>query len=300
MKQISKHVRRNMSVQVINPHSLANLDEEKIDLLKRTICKGASNDELELFIHACNRTQLDPFMRQIHAVKRFQEGKEVMTIQTGIDGYRLIAERTGKYMPGKECTYTYKDGKVFSATAYVKKLGADNQWHEIGHTVYWEEYAAKKKDGTFTAMWRDKPHVMLGKCAEAGVLRKAFPAEVSGVYTKEELEHADVEMVEESPKEKKSQPQTMIVEEPISADEVYEIENLLASEDKQYRDDLLKYFTNARKLEVPMANFFGLPKRYLVGLLKSINKRKEERLKKKEVVAETVNNNETEEEDAPF
>ena len=263
-------------------YHLANLDKDKIELLKRTFCKGATNDELELFIHACNRMNLDPFMRQIHAVKRWSDGKEVMTIQTGIDGYRLIAERTGKYLPGKECTFAYNDGKVFAATAYVKKLGSDGQWHEIGHTVYWDEYVGKKKDGSPTGMWRDKPHVMLGKCAEAGVLRKAFPAELSGVYTKEEMEQADVEMIEPTSKEKIAP----IHEELISTEEAIELNINPMLEDEQYRNDLFAFYTKVRKLDVHMTSFHGFPKRLVPGLMKAINKRMEEKAKKKELVVE--------------
>lgn len=175
-------------------HEVTKFSQEQIDLMKNTICKGSTNDEFELFLYACQRTGLDPFLRQIHAVKRWDAslGKNVMAIQTGIDGYRLIAERTGKYMPGKECTYVYDNsGRIFSCTAYVKKLGPDGVWHEISHTVFFTEYAALKKDGTLTGMWNTKQHIMISKCAEAACLRKVFPAEMSGIYTKEEMEQAD-------------------------------------------------------------------------------------------------------------
>lgn len=177
-----------------NGESIAVFPNEKIELLKRTICKDSTDDELELFIHACKRTGLDPFMKQIHAVKRWDKdaGREVMAIQTGIDGYRLIADRTGHYAPGREPEFTYnKDGYLESATAHIKKMTRDGTWHEISATAHWSEYVGTKRDGKPNSMWATKSHIMLAKCAEANALRRAFPAELSGVYTSEEMQQAD-------------------------------------------------------------------------------------------------------------
>jgi phage recombination protein Bet len=168
-----------------------SLTGENLDLLKRTICRGATDDEFKLFVYVCKRTGLDPFVRQIHAVKRWQDGREQMTIQTGIDGYRLIAERTGKYMPGRETVFEYDDkGKIVKATAYVKKMDSAGAWHEISATAHFAEYCNYKKDGSMMQMWRTKGHIMLQKCAESACLRKAFPVELSGLYTAEEMDHA--------------------------------------------------------------------------------------------------------------
>lgn len=160
-------------------------DKSKKELIKNTLCKGCTDDELELFIYACKRTGLDPFAKQIYAIKRGYN----MTIQTSIDGYRLIADRTGMYSPGKESTFTYdKDGNITSATAYVRKMTPDGTWHEVSATAHFSEY--KPKGEKMDAMWRSMPHVMIAKCAEALALRKAFPAHMSGVYTDDEMAQA--------------------------------------------------------------------------------------------------------------
>ncbi|GAG01287.1 unnamed protein product [marine sediment metagenome] len=166
------------------------IDQTKLELIKRTICRSATDDELQLFVHACKRTGLDPFMRQIFAVKRWDSSmkREVMTIQTGIDGYRLIADRTGRYAPGRDTEFGYDDkGNLQWSKAYVKKMTPDGQWHEISATAFWSEYVQTTREGKPTAFWMKKGHIMLSKCAEALALRKTFPAELSGIYTKEEM-----------------------------------------------------------------------------------------------------------------
>jgi RecT family len=130
-------------------------DNSQINLLKTTICKGASDDELKFFIYACQRTGLDPFARQIYSVPR--GGQRV--IQTSVDGFRLIADRSGKYAPGREPTYTYDvHGNLVSATAYVKKQTKDGTWHEVSANARFDEYDGKN---TF---WKTKSHIMLSKC----------------------------------------------------------------------------------------------------------------------------------------
>lgn len=185
-----------MSIVLQNQASspaLMEWNESKLQLLKDTFFKGSTDQEFNLFAHAVQRTGLDPFMRQIHPVKRWDSklGKEVMTIQTGIDGYRLIAERTGKYVPGREPTFTYdQNGKLLSATAYVKKLAVDGTWHEVSAEAFYDEYVQTKKDGSPTSFWEKMPRNQLAKCAEALALRKAFPADLSGIYTTEEMAQA--------------------------------------------------------------------------------------------------------------
>lgn len=183
--------------QALTIRNEVEYSQDQIDLIKRTFAQGATNDEFQLFMMTAQRMGLRPEARQIHMVKRpsFDQATksyiDKMSIQTGIDGYRLIADRTGMYAPGRESTYVYDpQGKLFSATAYVKKF-VRGEWHEVAATAHYDEYVQRKRDGEATQMWGSKPHIMLSKCAEALALRRAFPAELSGVYTDEEMAQAD-------------------------------------------------------------------------------------------------------------
>lgn len=169
---------------------------EQVQLIKNTICKGATNDELALFMHVCQKSGLDPFSRQIYAIRRRAGNNDVMTFQVSIDGYRAIAERTGNYAPGAEPKYEYsEDGKLKSATVTIKKR-VGGEWFDVSATAHYDEFVPKWWDSkkgiwvTSNAMWDKMPHVMLAKCAESAVLRRAFPNELSGTYSTEEMEQA--------------------------------------------------------------------------------------------------------------
>lgn len=171
--------------------------EDFVQTVKEVYAKGATDTELKLFLQTAKRTGLDPFARQIYCIKRYDSSqqKTVMSTQVSIDGFRLIADRTGAYVPSKEPTYTFDaDGQLESATAYIKKL-VGGTWHEVSATAFFSEYVQKTKDGTPNSMWKKMPRLMLAKCAESLVLRKAFPAELSGLYTPEEMGNGD-EVVE--------------------------------------------------------------------------------------------------------
>jgi len=166
---------------------------DQVDLIKQTVAKGTTDAELQLFLYTAKRTGLDPLIRQIHAVKRWDSaaGKETMSIQTGIDGYRLVAQRTGEHVGTSDVIYDREDGEHPNwAKVTVFRL-VKGRVCEFPATARWSEYVGTKKDGTPNVFWKNKKFLMLGKCAEALAIRKAFPQELAGIYTFEEMEPED-------------------------------------------------------------------------------------------------------------
>lgn len=167
--------------------ALALWTPEQTQLISSTIAPGCSNDELRLFAYACQRTGLDPFSRQIYAIKRGNK----MTIQAGIDGLRAIAERTGEL-----------DGST------TEWCGEDGQWQDVwlsskspaaAKTTIWRKGSSHPFTGVARfadynagqGLWSKMPAAMIAKCSEALALRKAFPANLSGVYSTDEMAQAD-------------------------------------------------------------------------------------------------------------
>ncbi|MGW1814176.1 phage recombination protein Bet [Streptomyces sp. NPDC002125] len=186
----------------IRPDQTAWTPEQGAVLRQSGIKDQVTPAELSGFLHLCQRTGLDPFSRQIYLIGRFskKDGREVYTPQTGIDGYRVIAQRVTAQTGG---TYGYED------TVWCDPSG---RWHDVWLAVEppaaakvtvirngqrfsavatFREYVQTFPDGNPKGLWAKMPAGQIAKCAEALALRKAFPHDLAGVYTAEEMDQAD-------------------------------------------------------------------------------------------------------------
>jgi len=178
----------------------------QIDLIKRDICKGASDDELKKFLWECERTRLDPFTRQIYSIQRrekYLDGQQwkwrsTRSTQVSIDGFRLLAQRSGEYAGQLGPEWCGSDGiwhDVWLADVTAPSAARVAAMRKDFEKPLWavallNDYAARNDKGELVAMWRKMPALMLAKCAEALALRRAFPHELSGLYTSDEMMQA--------------------------------------------------------------------------------------------------------------
>lgn len=181
---------------------------QQVEVVRRAVCIGATDVELEFFLATCKRVGLDPFARQIWFIKRPQKqldarGNEIWTDvgrpETSIDGYRTIAERTEQYegqapilwcdAKGKWSEVWLDEAPPHAAKATIFRKGFREPLVNVAH---YREFCPVFRNGKSPEMWKKMGANQIAKCAEAGGFRRAFPRDLSGLITDTEIEHVDV------------------------------------------------------------------------------------------------------------
>lgn len=184
------------------------LSQDEIDLLKRTVAKGTSDDEFAMFLWFCRNHQVDPVAQEVYCIMRWDSKRDVvgydekterpiyqggmkMTIQMGIGGLRGLAARKHKdYGSTDEPVWNFGTRKTPAqrkipefVTVGVWKKGASRPTQA---TIFWDEFAPTELASPKGQFWNYSPANQLAKCAEAQALRKAYP-DLNNIYIPEEL-----------------------------------------------------------------------------------------------------------------
>lgn len=176
---------------------IVSYDERQREIIKSVLGADLTDDELDFALINSQRTGLDIFSRQMHVWK--QQGKMIM--MTSIDGLRLIARRTGKYSGRSEIQWMgadgvwvdawIKEGHPLAARCSVRHMDDPEPTRAVALWAEFAQYVSTDNGRKLRNLWASKPTVMLGKCAEAAALRAAFPVEMSGFYTEDEINTAE-------------------------------------------------------------------------------------------------------------
>jgi phage recombination protein Bet len=190
---------------------------QKAALVAMGVSPDATNADLAVFAHVCQRTQLDPFTRQIYMIsrrtkERWQDDRgqwqetwvTKQTIQVGIDGFRVIrervAERTGCQVEFEDTVWYDKEGSTYLVWLFPEAPTACRVVlvkHQQGRVLRFPavlrtaSYMQVNGKGEPVSQWRTQPEHMIEKCCEAFATRRAFPHDFSGVYIEEEMSRED-------------------------------------------------------------------------------------------------------------
>ncbi|MFD4572056.1 phage recombination protein Bet [Streptomyces sp. NPDC058417] len=186
----------------IRPDQTVWTPEQAAVLQQSGIDNEVTGAELSSFLHLCQRTQLDPFSRQIYLIGRYDRraGRKVFTPQTSIDGYRVTAHRAaakaGHALGYEDTVWCDTSGRWFdvwlsSEPPAAAKVVVIRDGQRFPAVAKYSEYVQTGKEDKPIGLWGKMPATMTAKCAEALALRMAFPHDLAGVYTAEEMAQAD-------------------------------------------------------------------------------------------------------------
>lgn len=165
--------------------------------------------EVVMFMNLCRFQHLNPWLKEAYLIKYSQNDPAALV--TGKDAFMKRAEGEANYdgfkagiiVQDEEGEVIYRDGSFKlpgeSLVGGFAEVFRKDREHSFRAEVSFEEYAARKKDGSLNSQWSKKPTTMIRKVALVQALREAFPGTLGGMYVAEERgvdEPIDVDIVE--------------------------------------------------------------------------------------------------------
>ena len=180
----------NNKIALVQPQNEDTFSNDEINTIRKTVAVNASDDELRMFLTLAGKYGLDPFAHEIWFVN--MRGKN--TIITARDGYLKIAN-CNPHFQGMDSDVVYSGDKFTKTTEGVNHTyDIDKRGPIIGAyaVVYRDDrkfpaffFAPMKDYDRHAGSWKEYPHAMILKVAEAMALKRAFS--ISGLVTQEEI-----------------------------------------------------------------------------------------------------------------
>jgi phage recombination protein Bet len=153
----------------------------------------------------CIARKLDPLKKPCHIVP--MEVKDAKTgnyawrdvVMPGIYEYRITAHRTGLYMGhtkpawGPVIEHLGRMVPEYCEITVYRWSPEAKEKVEFPVQIFFEEICSTRKDKktgeiNLNARWSKSPRQMMAKCTEAAALREAFPEDLGGTHTVDEME----------------------------------------------------------------------------------------------------------------
>lgn len=199
----------NVSIpESVRSKQISDLTQEDI---KNYINPLATVQEAEMFLRLCQARGLNPFLHEAYLVKfspneaaQFVTGKETFTRRAEnnphVKGWKagiiVRVKATDKTPAGKiekrQGSFKLPEEELLGGWAEIHR---DDSMFPFVYEVTLEEYLGRKKDGTVSRMWKEKPCTMIRKDALVGGLREAVTSEFGGMYDPVEMNGEVLEAV---------------------------------------------------------------------------------------------------------
>lgn len=194
--------------QLPAPVARRGITEAQWRTLMNNLFPGAKSDSVLMVWDYCVARKLDPMKKPCHIVpmqvkshKGEYEWRDV--VMPGIYEYRTTATRTGLYMGHSKPAYgpiiehLGKNVPEWCELTVYRWIPEAKQRAEYPVQLRFEECCATKRNKNsghleLNQRWATAPQQMLTKCCEAAALREAFPDELGGTHTAEEMEDQSI------------------------------------------------------------------------------------------------------------
>jgi phage recombination protein Bet len=158
-----------MSTAMTLPQASQWESREMIETIKQTVCKGATDAQLKMFIEVCKATGLNPFLKEIWFVP-------AVGVMAGRDGYLRVANEHPQFDGMSTTVERDEKGIPLKATCSVWRK---DRGHPITCEAWYSEYRKNSN------VWQTYPSAMISKIAEVLALKRSFA--INGIVTEEEI-----------------------------------------------------------------------------------------------------------------